>query len=184
VAPVIASIELEIEKPMVTFNNSKVFAYPLPPQEGIYLFPRHMHVTVADTQAAKNAAFIKELLTIPETGATLCPVRDVMDRIGDKWSLLTILNLGSTDRLRFNELRKHIDGISQRMLTVTLRSLESDGLVSRTVYAEVPPRVEYCLTALGQSLLTAVIELGKWAKTYAPAIAEARQQFARQATVA
>jgi DNA-binding HxlR family transcriptional regulator len=98
--------------------------------------------------------------------------------------MLTILNLGTAERLRFNELRKHIEGISQRMLTVTLRSLESDGLVSRTVYAEVPPRVEYSLTALGQSLLTAIIELGNWAKTHAPAIAEARQQFARQAAAA
>jgi DNA-binding HxlR family transcriptional regulator len=173
-----------IKELMVTFGNSKIFAYPPPPQEGIYLFPRHMPITITDNQATKNAALIKELLTIPDTGATLCPVRDVLDRIGDKWSMLTILNLGSTDKLRFNELRKNIEGISQRMLTVTLRSLESDGLVSRTVYAEVPPRVEYRLTALGQSLLTAVIELGNWAKTYAPAIAEARQQFARQAVAA
>ena len=140
-----------------------------------------MHVTVADNQATKNAAFIKDLLAIPETGATLCPVRDVLDRIGDKWSLLTILNLGSTEMLRFNELRKNIEGISQRMLTVTLRALEADGLVARTVYAQVPPRVEYALTAMGQSLLGAVIELGNWAAAHAPAIAEARKRIAAPA---
>ena len=105
-------------------------------------------------------------------------MRDVLARVGDKWSLLVILHLGSAERLRFNELRKCITGISQRMLTVTLRSLEQDGLVTRTVYAEVPPRVEYGLTEVGQSLLGAVIELGNWAKTHAPHIVQARQQAA------
>jgi DNA-binding HxlR family transcriptional regulator len=92
--------------------------------------------------------------------------------------MLSILHLGSTESLRFNELRQRITGISQRMLTVTLRTLETDGLVTRTVYAEVPPRVEYALTELGQGLLGTVIIMGSWAHTHAPAIAEARQRMA------
>ncbi|MDO7853016.1 winged helix-turn-helix transcriptional regulator [Hymenobacter convexus] len=137
-----------------------------------------MEVTVVENQAAEVRAAAKKIITVPVNGFGLCPVRDILDRIGDKWSLLSILHLGSTDSLRFNELRKRIDGISQRMLTVTLRALEADGLVARTVYAEVPPRVEYALTELGQSLLGAVIEFGNWAAAHAPAIAEARKRVA------
>ena len=74
-----------------------------------------------------------------------CPMRNILDHIGDKWSLLSILHLSSIDNLRFNELRKRTTGISQRMLTVTLCALEADGLVVRTVYAQVPPRVEISL---------------------------------------
>ena len=136
-----------------------------------------MEVTVAEPQTNNMKSAIENILTISKNGPGLCPVRDIMDRIGDKWSLLTILHLGATDSLRFNELRRQISGISQRMLTVTLRSLETDGLLTRTAYAEVPPRVEYRLTALGRSLLGAVIELGGWATAHAPAIAEARRAF-------
>ena len=110
----------------------------------------------------------------PAEHLPLCPIRDILDRIGDKWTNLVVLNLGAVDCLRFSALRQRIDGISQRMLTVTLRSLEADGVVSRTVYAEVPPRVEYQLTALGQSLLALIIELGNWATLHAPTIAENR----------
>jgi DNA-binding HxlR family transcriptional regulator len=137
-----------------------------------------MEVTVVETQVAKNAAAAQKILAVPVDGFGLCPVRDVLARIGDKWSLFTILHLGSAEALRFNELRKRIAGVSQRMLTVTLRALEADGLVARTVYAEVPPRVEYRLTPLGQSLLAAIIELGNWAKVHAPAIAQAREASA------
>ncbi|WP_082116205.1 winged helix-turn-helix transcriptional regulator [Hymenobacter terrenus] len=133
-----------------------------------------MDITAVDTQATKMAGLVIDILAFSKNGPQICPVRDVLDRIGDKWSLLAILHLGTAEALRFNELRKLIDGISQRMLTVTLRSLETDGLVTRTVYAEVPPRVEYRLTGLGHSLLGAVIELVTWAKVHAPAIAQAR----------
>ncbi|AMR28280.1 transcriptional regulator [Hymenobacter psoromatis] len=137
-----------------------------------------MQVTAVDNQTLENGIAAQKILAVPADGFALCPVRDILDRVGDKWSLLCILYLGSTERLRFNELRHRIAGISQRMLTVTLRSLENDGFVRRTIYAEVPPRVEYRLTPLGQSLLGAVIELGNWAKDHAPAIAEARQRVA------
>src|SRR5256885_3070276 len=81
-----------------------------------------------------------------------CHAREMLARVGDKWSVYVIHVLGDTGTLRFNELRGRVDGVSQRMLTVTLRGLERDGLVVRTVYAEVPPRVEYALTTLGATL--------------------------------
>src|SRR5262245_16425604 len=87
-----------------------------------------------------------------EFTATNCHARDVLARIGDMWSVYIIHILGDAKTLRFNELRREVDGISQRMLTVTLRGLEREGLVARTVYPEVPPRVEYSLTPLGTTL--------------------------------
>lgn len=104
----------------------------------------------------------------------MCPVRDILDKVGDKWSFLSIVFLGRNGRMRFNELRHQISGISQRMLTVTLRSLERDGYVTRTVYAEVPPRVEYELTPLGISLLEQVLGLASWAKTHMSEIVASR----------
>ena len=92
-----------------------------------------------------------------------CPVRNILDRFGDKWSTLVILILGNYDTLRFNELQKMIGSISQKMLTVTLKKLETDGLVTRKVYAQVPPKVEYSLTDLGLSLLPKLESLVKCA---------------------
>ena len=101
--------------------------------------------------------------TTPPIDTINCPVRHVLDRIGDKWSTLIIILLGEKDILRFNQLSHAIGDISQKMLTVTLRSLEADGLVSRTIYPEIPPRVEYQLTPLGKSLLPLIKEMVKWA---------------------
>ena len=92
-----------------------------------------------------------------------CPVRNVLSKLGDKWSILVIQLLGNAEVMRFNELHKTIDDISQKMLTVTLRALEMDGLVKRTVFAEVPPRVEYAITSLGKSLLPHIQGLYRWA---------------------
>lgn len=89
-------------------------------------------------------------------------VREVLARVGDKWSLLVVATLRA-GTLRFSKLQRHIPGISQRMLTLTLRQLERDGLVSRVVHAEVPPRVEYTLTDLGETLLQLAIGMGDWA---------------------
>ena len=82
------------------------------------------------------------------TRKKICPVKDIMAAYGDKWTMYTVLLLGQHGKMRFNELRDNISGISQRMLTVTLRSLEEDGIILRTLYAEKPPRVEYELTEL------------------------------------
>jgi DNA-binding HxlR family transcriptional regulator len=103
-------------------------------------------------------------------------VGDVLSRIGDKWSVLVVTRLGAGP-LRFNELRRAIGGISQRMLTLTLRGLERDGLVTRTAFPTIPPRVDYALTALGRDLLNPVSALGAWAIRNQPKIARAREQF-------
>jgi DNA-binding HxlR family transcriptional regulator len=97
-------------------------------------------------------------------------------RVGDKWSILVVSRLGE-GALRFNELRRSIGGISQRMLTLTLRGLERDGLVTRTVFATIPPRVDYALTPLGRDLLDPVATLGAWAIRNQAKIARAREQF-------
>ena len=103
-------------------------------------------------------------------------VREVLNRVGDKWSVLVIRILGDGPR-RFNELRKSIEGISQRMLTLTVRGLERDGLVTRTMYATIPPRVDYALTPLGRTLLEPVGALAKWAEKNRTRIQAARDRF-------
>jgi len=103
-------------------------------------------------------------------------VSDVLARVGDKWSVLVVTRLGE-GALRFNELRRSIGGISQRMLTLTLRGLERDGLVTRTVYPTIPPRVDYALTPLGRDLLSPVSALGAWAIRNQAKIARAREEF-------
>lgn len=109
-----------------------------------------------------------------------CEVRQILDRIGDKWSLLVIALL-DVSTLRFTELRREIDGISQRMLTVTLRQLERDGLVKRTVHPVVPPRVEYQLTPMGRTLHTTINALVVWTEEHQNQIASAREEYDRRA---
>lgn len=103
-----------------------------------------------------------------------CPIRDVLSRLGDKWSMLVLVTLNVNGVMRFSDIHKTIADISQRMLTVTLRSLEEDGFVSRKVYAEVPPRVEYQLTQTGHTLMPHIQNLVDWAVEYMPAILERR----------
>jgi DNA-binding HxlR family transcriptional regulator len=103
-------------------------------------------------------------------------VSTVLARVGDKWSVLVVTRLGEGP-VRFNDLRRSIGGISQRMLTLTLRGLERDGLITRTVFPVVPPRVDYELTPLGRSLLAPVSALGEWALTHRDAIEAARACF-------
>jgi DNA-binding HxlR family transcriptional regulator len=108
-----------------------------------------------------------------------CPIREMLTRLGDKWSILIIFWLSQADgsRMRFSELKRSIDGISQRMLTTTLRNLERDGAVQRHYFPEVPPRVEYELTPLGKSLLIPVEGLLKWVEGNWPDIQQARAVF-------
>jgi DNA-binding HxlR family transcriptional regulator len=105
-----------------------------------------------------------------------CEVRQILDRVADKWSLLAIALLEQRT-LRFTELQRRIDGISQRMLTVTLRQLERDGLVRRTVYPVVPPRVEYSLTPLGATLHATIQSLVGWTEDHQSEIAAARAAY-------
>lgn len=107
----------------------------------------------------------------------LCPIRDIISHLSDKWSLFVIHTLSQEEKMRFNEIQKKVDDISHRMLTVTLRSLEADGLVNREIYPEVPPRVEYNLTPLGQSLLEPIEGLVSWAIKNTEKIQESRNNY-------
>ena len=95
-----------------------------------------------------------------------CPVRDVLSRLGDKWSMLVLITLSANGTMRFSDIHKTIADVSQRMLTVTLRTLESDGLIERKVYAEVPPRVEYSLTEMGQKFRVVLDAVENWGLDY------------------
>lgn len=108
-----------------------------------------------------------------------CPIRDVLDRIGDQWSLL-VLEALETRTLRFNELLRELGDISKQMLSRTLKHLEQDGFILRTVYPEVPPRVEYCLTELGRSFLVPMQTLIGWADANHRAICDARVEYGRK----
>ncbi|WP_405523343.1 helix-turn-helix transcriptional regulator [Streptomyces canus] len=122
----------------------------------------------------------------PAPGSTLHPckswpdngrgVRETLDRIGDKWSVL-VIGILSQGPLRFGTLHQRVPGVSQRMLTLTLRHLERDGIVSRTAYAEVPPRVEYELTPLGESLRETVLALARWVTDHHDEIETARHRY-------
>ena len=120
----------------------------------------------------------------PAVGGTqACELRELLDRLGDKWSLLVVELLGDGTK-RFTQLLRQIDGISQRMLTVTLRGLERDGIVTRTVYPVVPPRVEYSLTPLGATLMDAAGTFVAWAEDHLGQIDAARAEYdARQMDV-
>jgi DNA-binding HxlR family transcriptional regulator len=122
-------------------------------QEGTTVLPGHLHV--------------------PEECRA---VSEVLARIGDKWTVLVVSVLGDGPK-RFNEIRRSLGSISQRMLTLTLRALERDGLVTRTVFPTIPPRVDYELTVLGRSLLSTVGALGDWARRNRAKIEEARRRF-------
>jgi DNA-binding HxlR family transcriptional regulator len=106
-----------------------------------------------------------------------CHAREMLARVGDKWSVYVIHVLGDAGTLRFNELRSRVAGISQRMLTVTLRGMERDGLVTRTVYPEVPPRVEYALTRLGRTLRQLVRGLVDWSGAHLAEVDAARAAY-------
>jgi DNA-binding HxlR family transcriptional regulator len=108
-----------------------------------------------------------------------CPIRQVLDRFGDKWSILILIILDKNGSSRFTELSRCIGDISQKMLTVTLRTLVTDGLISRRSWPEIPPRVEYELTELGRSLMPQISGLSAWADKNMPAILTNRKEAAR-----
>ena len=130
----------------------------------------HIEVT-GGTGMEKSAAH-----TLDPASAQCLSMSRVLARIGDKWSVLVIMLLGEKP-LRFNEMRRLIDGISQRMLTLTLRGLERDGLVTRHLTPTIPPRVDYQLTDLGRSLCQPVVGLGEWARLHGAEIEQAQKRF-------
>lgn len=136
------------------------------------MLPGHMDVTVED----RPATHVTQGLDPLEIQRGCRTVSEVLSRVGDKWSILIVMILASGPR-RFNELKRLVDGISQRMLTLTLRNLERDGLVTRTVTPSIPPRVDYALTPLGHSLRVPVSALGEWVITNIMTIKDARERF-------
>lgn len=109
--------------------------------------------------------------------STCMVMADILNRIGDKWSVMVVATLARNGIMRFNEIKRAINGVSQRMLTLTLRNLERDGLVTRTIYPEIPPRVEYGLTELGRTLEGPIDALWAWAEQHGPAIGDARAAY-------
>ncbi|MER7177650.1 winged helix-turn-helix transcriptional regulator [Streptomyces mesophilus] len=145
--------------------------------------PGHTGVTtpaassVPEASAAPSGPSVEDPVIVCETPQDECGVRDVLDRLGDKWSMYIMVEL-TAGTLRFKELQRRIHGdVSQRMLTLTLRRLERDGLVTRTVYATVPPQVEYALTGMGRSMSHLLKSLSDWSIAHRPAIAEARSAY-------
>ena len=142
--------------------------------------PKHIDVTDIP-QTAGGLSHAELFAQIEKNGvasvAHSCrPVTDILSRVGDKWSVMIVMLLGPGPK-RFNEIRRAINGISQRMLTLTLRGLERDGLVTRTIFPTIPPRVDYELTELGQSLRCPIDALGEWAFANRDAIDTARARF-------
>jgi DNA-binding HxlR family transcriptional regulator len=107
-----------------------------------------------------------------------CPAREILASVANKWTVL-VLSVLTEDTTRFNELRRRVQGVTQKVLTQTLRDLERLGLVSRKIYAEVPPRVEYSLTPLGRSLVKVLDEIKAWTESHAPDVLQAQQRFDR-----
>ena len=144
-------------------------------QEGTCGEPSYVKATIIDSQCGTMKKMLDD-----NWDPVNCPVRQVLDRVGDKWSTLVILLLKENGVMRFNEISHSIGDISQKMLTVTLRNLEGDGLVSRKMYAEIPPRVEYELTELGKSLLPLIKDLVAWANKNIQTIKHNRTRYANQ----
>ncbi|MBL0745498.1 winged helix-turn-helix transcriptional regulator [Chryseolinea lacunae] len=138
-----------------------------------------MSITIVDNQPVARQKKIETILKETRKSNGVCPVQGFLEHIGSKWAMMVILNLGYSGKTRFNELKGRVAGISQRMLTVTLRSLEENGLVTRKVFPEIPPRVEYDLTPLGKSLLDVMMSLGDWAVKHETEINTARKKFAK-----
>jgi DNA-binding HxlR family transcriptional regulator len=149
------------------------------PQERTFLSSRHIFETEGTSLKPENIR-VPALPPSPDAHADCRGVASVLARVGDKWSVFVIMMLYDGPK-RFNEIKRLVGGISQRMLTLTLRGLERDGLVTRTVFPTIPPRVDYELTDLGRGLSEPVIALGGWAKAHQSEIEGARTRFdARQ----
>ncbi len=132
------------------------------------------------TTRASSTAVVPPPREIEHTPAN-CRAREMLVRVADKWSMYVIHVLADAGPLRFSELRRRVDGVSQRMLTVTLRGLERDGLVRRAMYPEVPPRVEYALTPLGATLRDIVRELIDWSGRHLAEVDRARVRYDERA---
>lgn len=137
--------------------------------------------TITENQKIKVAKKIKKMFGhIDRKTIEYCPIRDVMALASDKWSILVILYLGYYPILRFNQLKKYVDGISNKVLSERLKTLEADGYITRKMYPEVPIRVEYGLTDFGHSYLQKLIELTEWVNNYSDVIMENRKNYKKK----
>jgi DNA-binding HxlR family transcriptional regulator len=152
-------------------------------QEGTFLKPEHTkltrHIKVTGHADTPRRAKLPVLPPNAHLESDCRGPASILARVGDKWSVFVIMLLGGGPR-RFNEIKRMVGGISQRMLTLTLRGLERDGLVTRTVFPTIPPRVDYELTDLGRGLWTPVEALGMWAREHQVEIEDARARFDRR----
>ena len=144
-----------------------------------YISRKNAHFWNPSTVLKPEHTHVPVLPPSPHLDSDCRGVASILARVGDKWSVFVIMLLGNGPR-RFNEIKRMIGGISQRMLTLTLRGLERDGLVTRTVFPTVPPRVDYELTDLGRGLSQPVIALGTWAMEHLTEIEDARARFDRR----
>ena len=135
--------------------------------------PEHIDVPAPPSASPSTLA---DVTPNPHLPGACQDVSTILSRIGDKWTVLVVMMLADGPR-RFNELKRSIGGVSQRMLTLTLRGLERDGMVTRTIYPTIPPKVEYQLTDLGHSLRVPVDALGNWAFEHLSCITAARREF-------
>ena len=137
------------------------------------------HFGTSDPEIAGISVFSQERIRAREEGREVCPVRELLSRIGDKWTVLVIVALAQAPggRSRFSEIKKNVEGISQRMLTTTLRHLERDGLLTRYFYPEIPPRVEYELTPVGKSVLELMQAFLDWVRMHWEEIQAARARY-------
>jgi len=138
--------------------------------------PSNQNETVVDNQSLIDKKKMEKIFSNIdlENPPTICPIRNVLATVLDKWSILIILMLGYYEVQRFAELKKKIKGISPKMLSISLKHLEEDGFVTRTVFPEVPIRVEYNLTGQGKSFCNKLLELSEWIALYMPAIVKNR----------
>ncbi len=139
----------------------------------------NLNETVVDNQLVIDKKKMENIFSdfYLENPLTVCPIRDVLANVLDKWSILIILMLGYYEILRFADLKKKIKGISPKMLSISLKHLEKDGFIIRTAFAEVPLRVEYKLTSQGKSFCNKIIELSEWISIYFPTIVDGRNKI-------
>ncbi|MEM8896807.1 MAG: helix-turn-helix domain-containing protein [Bacteroidota bacterium] len=135
--------------------------------------------TVADAQAIKVQKKLKKIFghLDPEQPPEVCPIRDILAPVADKWSILIVLFLGGHSKLRFNQLKKMLYGVSSKSLSERLKSLEKDGYLKREMFPEVPIRVEYQLTDFGLAYLEKLLELTEWINLHVPEVVKRRYQF-------
>ena len=161
---------------LVTFGYCKVKQKKNVKQEGTSQKPSYQMETITVFTKEQSQKKISEILAKPAGAYPICPIKDVLHAVGDKWSVLVMITLANYKTMRFNEIKNGIGVISQKMLTVTLRELESFGLVDRQIYAQIPPKVEYTITPMGEEFVRHLAVMLHWACESSEKIAAHRKK--------